>query len=128
MPGGGAGRAPVGFPAGCARTEEGHRKTAMPMVHDVMPGLRALVIGAGGGIGAAITDALAAAGADATVVDVDQVRAKAAADSTSQHGRTALPVVADIRDGADIERAVAEARDGLGGIDVPVTVAGGLMA
>jgi 3-oxoacyl-[acyl-carrier protein] reductase len=101
----------------------------MPFNDAVMQDLRALVIGgAGGGIGAAITEALAAAGADLAVVDVDGQRAQAAVADAVKYGHRAIAVVADVRNGADIERAVADARDGLGGIDVLVTVVGGLMA
>ncbi len=90
---------------------------------------RALVIGGGGGgIGAAITEALAAAGADVAVVDVDVSRADQAAARAAAHGRRTVALTADVRDGADIEAAVAQAREELGGIDVLVTVVGGLMA
>jgi 3-oxoacyl-[acyl-carrier protein] reductase len=96
---------------------------------EVMGGVRARVIGGGGGgIGAAITNAIAAAGADVAVVDVDHDRAKAAVDGIVGYGRKAVPIVADVRQAADIEKAVSQARDALGGIDVLVTVVGGLMA
>ena len=97
--------------------------------NELMGGLRALVIGGGGaGIGAAISEGIAAAGADVAIVDVTDERAKAAADTAGTHGRKAVPLVADIRDPADVQRMVAEARAALGGIDVLVTVVGGLMA
>jgi 3-oxoacyl-[acyl-carrier protein] reductase len=101
----------------------------MALVAGLMQGLRALVIGGGGdGIGAAITGCIAAAGADIVVVDVSDARAKAAANRAAKHGHLAFPVVADIRDAGHIERMVAEGRELLGGIDVLVTVVGGLMA
>jgi 3-oxoacyl-[acyl-carrier protein] reductase len=101
----------------------------MPFGGAVMQDVRALVIGGGGGgIGAAITEGLAAAGADVAVVDVDEGQAAAAVVTARSHGHRAIAVVADIRSGTDIERAVLDARDGLGGIDVLVTVVGGLMA
>jgi 3-oxoacyl-[acyl-carrier protein] reductase len=96
---------------------------------DVMQGQRVIVIGGGGGgIGAGITKALAAAGADVAVVDVDNERAKESADAASVYGTKMVPVVADIRDVEDIDRMVTQAREALGGIDVLVTVVGGLMA
>jgi 3-oxoacyl-[acyl-carrier protein] reductase len=95
----------------------------------VLDGLRVVIIGGGGGgIGAAVTTAAASAGADLAIVDVDETRANAAAASAAGFGRKALPVVANVREGADIELAIAQAREGLGGIDVLVTVVGGLMA
>jgi 3-oxoacyl-[acyl-carrier protein] reductase len=101
----------------------------MPYTADAMQGLRTLVVGGGGGgIGAAITEALAAAGAELAVVDVDPARAGAAAESAAKYGHAAVPITANIRDVADIERLVTEARESLGGIDVLVTVVGGLMA
>jgi 3-oxoacyl-[acyl-carrier protein] reductase len=96
---------------------------------ELLLGQRAVVIGGGGGgIGAAITDALASAGADVAVVDVDVARASEAATRATEHGHRAVPVVADIRRASDIDAAIAEAREALGGIDVLVSVVGGLMA
>jgi len=101
----------------------------MAATSGLMEGLRALVIGGGGaGIGAAISAGIAAAGADVAIVDVTDERAKAAAQTAAGFGRTAVPIVADIRQPADVERVVARAREALGGIDVLVTVVGGLMA
>jgi 3-oxoacyl-[acyl-carrier protein] reductase len=96
---------------------------------EVLQGQRALVIGGGGGgIGAAITEALARAGADVAVVDVDVARADQAARRAAEHGHRAFPVAADIRSASDIDAAVGKARDALVGVDVLVTVVGGLMA
>ena len=96
---------------------------------ELMGGLRALVIGGGGaGIGAAISAGIAAAGADVAVADIDADRAEAAADSAAKYGHKAVPVVADIRDPDSIEAMVTTASEALGGLDVVVTVVGGLMA
>jgi 3-oxoacyl-[acyl-carrier protein] reductase len=96
---------------------------------ELLDGVRALIVGGGGqGIGAAITESVAAAGADVAVADVDADRAKAAAESAARYGRKAVPVVADIRDPDSIERMVTTATESLGGLDVVVTVVGGLMA
>ncbi|HEX4788855.1 MAG TPA: SDR family oxidoreductase [Actinospica sp.] len=101
----------------------------MTVAGELMQGLRALVVGGGGdGIGGAITSGIAAAGADVAVADVDDARAKTAAGAAAEHGHRAFGVVADIRDAGHVDRMVAEARDLLGGIDVLVTVVGGLMA
>ncbi len=74
----------------------------------------------GGGIGTSISGLLAAAGA--TVVGVDN-RAEALADFTAAAGDAHPSVVADLRDPADVERAVAAAGDSLFGL---VHVAGGM--
>ena len=101
----------------------------MPYARDVMQGHRVLIVGGGGGgIGSAITEAIAVAGADIAVVDRDEGRAKEAADLATTHGNKVVPIVADILKADDIERLVHEARDELGGLDVLVTVVGGLMA
>jgi 3-oxoacyl-[acyl-carrier protein] reductase len=95
----------------------------------ILGGIRALVVGGGGdGMGYAITDTLAAAGADVAVVDIAPERADESAENVVRHGRTGIGIAADIRDPADCERLVERAREALGGLDVVVTVVGGLMA
>jgi 3-oxoacyl-[acyl-carrier protein] reductase len=98
-----------------------------------LEGKRALVIGgAGPGNGGASSRALAAAGASVAVADVDEVKAKElAAELTELAGRSgsgAGPCIGlgvDVRDPAALDRVVAEAVEGLGGLDSLVTVVGG---
>jgi 3-oxoacyl-[acyl-carrier protein] reductase len=101
----------------------------MPVTGGLLDGLRALVVGGGGGgIGAAITEGVAAAGADVAVADVSAERAEKAARSAARYGHEAIPIGADIRDPDGIRRMVTTAGEALGGLDVVVTVVGGLMA
>src|SRR5277367_2209508 len=101
----------------------------MAVTSELLDGVRALVVGGGGkGIGAAITEGIAAAGADVAVVDVNADRAGAAADCAAKYGHKVVPVIADIRDPDSITRLVTTASEALGGLDVVVTVVGGLMA
>lgn len=85
---------------------------------------RALVIGGGRGIGRAISLQLGSAGASVAVVDLEPERAQSVSDEIAKAG-IAFPVVADVRQTEDVERAVREARQALGGIDVLATVVGG---
>ena len=84
-------------------------------------GTRALVTGAGAGIGREIARWLARAGASVAVVDV---RADKAAETCSliadEGAGEAFALVADSRDDAELERMVAEAAERLGGLDVAV--------
>jgi 3-oxoacyl-[acyl-carrier protein] reductase len=84
-----------------------------------LAGKRALVAGAGQGIGLACALALREAGAEVACLDNDATRAAAAADTV---GGPAL--VADARRRDDVERVVAETVDALGGIDVCVDIIG----
>jgi 3-oxoacyl-[acyl-carrier protein] reductase len=94
--------------------------------NSLLEGKRLLVVGGGGGgIGRAISATLARAGASLAIADVSEERAR---EATQGIGGSALAISADIQSGADIDRMVVEARDGLGGIDGLVTVVGGLMA
>jgi NAD(P)-dependent dehydrogenase (short-subunit alcohol dehydrogenase family) len=90
-----------------------------------LTGRSALVTGAARGLGRAIAERLAAAGADVAVLDLD---AAAAADAASAiaaaHGRRAIAVVADVSRSEDADRAVAEAVAALGGLDILVNNAG----
>jgi NAD(P)-dependent dehydrogenase (short-subunit alcohol dehydrogenase family) len=84
-------------------------------------GTRALVTGAGAGIGREIARWLARAGASVAVVDV---RADKATETCSliadEVAGEAFALVADSRDDAELERMVAEAAERLGGLDVAV--------
>ena len=88
-------------------------------------GRRAVVTGGAGGIGAAIVDRFAEAGADVVVADIDEPAAKGTADAVARrHGRTVLAAPLDVADReqnqAVADLAVAE----LGGLDIWVNNAG----
>ena len=80
-----------------------------------LTGRRALVTGGGGGIGRALAEALAEAGASVAVLG----RSATADDAASAVGGFA--VRADLGDRAQLERGFAEAVEGLGGLDILVT-------
>ncbi len=80
-------------------------------------GVRALVTGAASGIGLAVVEALVDAGA--VVAALDRAR-----PSTGSLPPGVLAVEADVSDDAAVVRAVAEAADRLGGLDVVVNNAG----
>jgi NAD(P)-dependent dehydrogenase (short-subunit alcohol dehydrogenase family) len=83
----------------------------------------AVVTGGAGGIGGAVSDALAAAGAHVVVVDVDEQRAGDRVDVITRDGGDAEAFVADIRDPTQIER-LAGAVSKLGRVDVLVNNVG----
>lgn len=87
-------------------------------------GQHALVTGANRGIGAEIVRALAAAGANVTLM----VRDRASAELVTRElaDRTHIAVVGDIADGAAVRAACAEAAKSLGAIDLLVNNAGGV--
>ena len=85
-----------------------------------LDGLRALVTGAGQGVGAGIATMLAAAGAEVAVNDVETSRAQAVVDQIGAAGGRALPAAFDVTD----YQAVAAAIEGLGGVDILVNNAG----
>jgi len=85
-----------------------------------MDGLRALVTGAGQGVGAGIAGVLAAAGAEVAVNDVDAGRAEAMVDQIAATGGRAVAAPFDVTD----YQAVVAAIDGLGGVDILVNNAG----
>jgi NAD(P)-dependent dehydrogenase (short-subunit alcohol dehydrogenase family) len=84
----------------------------------------AVVTGGGAGIGGAISDALAGAGAEVVVVDIDAGYATTRVDSIRHAGGRAHAIVADVRDPADVGR-IATATLGVNGrVDVLVNNVG----
>lgn len=91
---------------------------------NVLAGRRAIVTGAGRGIGRAIAVRLAAAGAAVVVNDVDAARAEAAADLVRAQGQRALAFAADVSDWPAVEGLTAAAVEAFGGIEILVNNAG----
>ena len=90
-----------------------------------LAGKRALVTGAGGGIGRGIADVLAERGASVVVNDIDLDRATAVADELQRAHRVVTAAVAgDVSKRADVERMIETAWGELGPIDVLVNNAG----
>jgi len=85
----------------------------------------AIVTGAAGGIGRAISLALAGKGADLTVNDVAREPLDKVVAEIKALGRKALPVVADVTKSRNVRQMVRTTLDELGSIDILVNVAGG---
>jgi len=85
-----------------------------------LSGRRALVTGAGAGIGREIARWLARAGASVAVADVDRGAAEAVAAEIATEGGSVCTVVADARDDGEVERMVAESVERLDGLDIAV--------
>ncbi len=79
----------------------------------------AVVTGGGQGIGAAICQRLAAAGAKVAVFDMDAARAQRVA-----HEIGGLPVAGDITSETDVDTALDEIKDHFGPVDLLVNIAG----
>ena len=84
----------------------------------------ALVTGAGQGIGKAAAEALAEAGAQIVIADIDRAKAVAAAEAIMAGQRRAAAVQADVGDLKEIDRMVKEALAAFGQIDILVNNAG----
>ena len=84
----------------------------------------AVVTGGAGGIGRAISAALAASGCAVAVCDIDEGGAREAAAEVTGAGGRALGIALDVTDGATVDAALATAERELGTIDVLVNNAG----
>ena len=72
-----------------------------------LDGRRALVVGAGSGIGKTSAEALAAFGAHVTCADVDLAAAERTAAAISSAGRHAEALMVDVRDTSTVTAAFA---------------------
>jgi NAD(P)-dependent dehydrogenase (short-subunit alcohol dehydrogenase family) len=85
----------------------------------------AIVTGAGGGIGRAIAQKLAAEGATVIVNDINADNAARVAAGITAAGSAALPFAADVTRSADIREMTRATLDRFGHIDILVNNAGG---
>jgi NAD(P)-dependent dehydrogenase (short-subunit alcohol dehydrogenase family) len=90
---------------------------------DRLAGRRAIVTGAGQGIGRAIALAFAREGAEVAVVDIQVEAVEATAVEIAKLGRSAKVIHADIGLRPDCDRLVEESAAALGGIDILVNCA-----
>lgn len=88
-------------------------------------GKTALVLGAGGGLGGAIAQALAREGVKVAVGDIDLAAAEATAEAVRAAGGTALAIAWDLGDLAAIEPNTARIEAELGPVDILVNNTGG---
>ena len=89
-----------------------------------LEGRRALVTGAGSGIGAAIAEAFAREGAQVAVHARSAERARPVVDAIEAAGGRAFAAAADLRERAAIATMCAGAIERLGGLDILVNNAG----
>lgn len=87
-------------------------------------GKKALVTGASRGVGRAIAEGLAVAGADVAISGRDAEALKNCADAISAIGRKAPAICMDVSDVGSCRRGVAEAAARLGGLDILINNAG----
>jgi 3-oxoacyl-(acyl-carrier-protein) reductase len=89
-----------------------------------LTGKRAIVTGAGQGIGKAIALKLAEKGADVIADDINAEAALQTAQEIQALGRRAAAVIADVSQRDEVERMIETAMEELGGIDILVNNAG----
>ena len=87
-------------------------------------GRKALVTGAGRGIGRVLAMALAEAGCDVAILGLHLENIEAVTDEIRRLGRNSLAVQADVSRKEDVDRAFAETVKGLGGLDICLNNAG----
>lgn len=90
-----------------------------------LTGRKALVTGASRGLGRAIAESYAAAGADVALLARDETLLREVAGVVESHGRKAVVLTCDVTDSDSARSQTAAAIEALGGLDVLVNNAGG---
>ncbi|HEY5058882.1 MAG TPA: SDR family NAD(P)-dependent oxidoreductase [Gaiellaceae bacterium] len=90
----------------------------------LLDGKRAVITGAGNGIGRETAKVCAREGARVGVLDVDRAAAERTAGEVEAAGGEALVLVADLTDETQVEAAVAQAVAAWGGLDTVIGCAG----
>jgi len=85
-----------------------------------LTGRKAVVTGGAGALGSQAAMALASAGAQVAVVDLDDVRIAQAVQQIRDEGGTSVGLAADLTDEAEVERVFKAVMDSLGGVDILV--------
>ena len=83
-------------------------------------GKRAIVTGAGSGIGRATAARLAREGARVALLDIDLEAAESAAEKLREQGLEARAIHADVTSEPSVEMSVGEAVAAFGGLDIVV--------
>lgn len=96
-----------------------------PFAPDCLKGRSALVTGGGSGIGFAIAQALAEAGAQVALVSRKLDRLQDAAQMLRSGGAKVLTVAADVRQPEAVQAAVQATVEGFGGLDIMIANAAG---
>ncbi len=89
-----------------------------------LPGKRAIVTGAGSGIGRAAAIKLAQEGASVAVLDIQLKAAQAVAAEIEHSGGTATALAVDVADEAQVVQAITHAEARFGGLDTLIANAG----
>lgn len=96
-----------------------------PFTPDCLDGRVALITGGGSGIGFAIAQALAGAGARLVLASRKPERLDEAAEALRATGAKVIAIAADVREPEAVEAAVAAAVQGFGGLDILIANAAG---
>lgn len=89
-----------------------------------LTGKHALVVGGASGLGKAMATALAGAGADIAILDINEPAAQSVSSEIAGMGRSSMAVSVDVTDYKQVGRAIADVLDQFGRIDIAVNAAG----
>ena len=87
-------------------------------------GRKALVTGAGRGIGKVLANALAESGCDVAILEIDKKTAEETAAEIRKKGRKSIGIQVDVTKKDQVDKAFTETAKALGGLDICINNAG----